>query len=190
MLPLASSTISSKLDPEERLLWSGQPRGGLRFRPQDIFLIPFSLMWGGFAIFWEVMALSTITKAPGPVGIVFPLFGLPFVAVGLYLIFGRFFFDARSRDRTHYGVTDRRILIVSGVFSQQTKSLQLRTLSDITLSERSDGSGSISFGPSHPMAGFFPAGGWPGSRGYLPPSFDMIEDAKIVYDIIRDAQNH
>ena len=189
MIPDASPIINSKLDAGERLLWSGQPRTGIRFRPQDLILIPFSLLWGGFAIFWEVTALTVTSNAQGPVAVIFPLFGLPFVSVGLYLIAGRFFVDARGRARTYYGVTDRRVLIVSGLFSQQTKSLQLRTISDVTLSERSDGSGSITFGATHPMAGFFPAGGWPGSRGYLPPAFDMIEDSKRVYDTIRQAQN-
>jgi hypothetical protein len=36
---------------------------------------------------------------------------------------------------------------------------------------------------------FFPAGGsWPGAGRYAPPGFDMIEQAKEVCDIIRNAQ--
>ena len=182
------TTLTQNLDRGERLLWSGQPRSGIRLRGQDAYLIPFSIMWGGFAIFWEYMALTQASKAPGPVGVVFPLFGLPFVAVGLYLIFGRFFADARSRARTFYGVTSERIIIVSGLFSQQTKSLQLRTLTDVSLTQRSDGSGTITFGPTHIMNSFFPTGSWPGTGRYAPPSFDLIERAKEVYDIIRNAQ--
>src|SRR3954463_10734812 len=105
MFPSSESTLAQHLDSGERLLWSGQPRSGIRLRPQDAYLIPFSLVWGGFAIFWEFMAVTQSSKAPRPVGTVFPLFGLPFVLVGLYMIFGRFFFDARSRERTFYGVT-------------------------------------------------------------------------------------
>ena len=44
------SGIEWELRPElgagERLLWSGQPRGGLRLRPTDAMLVPFSLLWG------------------------------------------------------------------------------------------------------------------------------------------------
>ena len=58
--------------------------------PRDALLIPFSFMWGGFATVWETTALSA--KAPFPVA----LFGLPFVCVGLFMIFGRFLVDRGS----------------------------------------------------------------------------------------------
>ena len=116
------------------------------------------------------------------------LWGIPFVCVGLFFVFGRFFLDAHSRARTTYGVTNERILILSGLFAQQTKSLQLRTLTDVSLIQRGDGSGTITFGPAHYMNAFFPAGAWPSTGRYAPPSFDLIERAKEVYDIICNAQ--
>jgi hypothetical protein len=188
MFQSSDTILTQQLDPSERLLWSGQPRGGIRFRPQDAYIIPFSLLWGGFAFFWEFMAVTQSSKAPGPIAIVFPLFGLPFVFAGLYFIFGRFFFDARSRERTFYGVTDERIIIISGVFFRQIKSLQLRTLTDVSLTERSDGSGTITFGPTNYLNSFLPAGAWPGAGRHASPSFDLIDRAKEVYGIIRRAQ--
>lgn len=186
MFPPASDTVSAYLDPGERLLWSGQPRGGLRFRAQDLFLIPFSLVWGGFAVFWEVIALTAVAHhAPFPVSLIFPLFGLPFVAVGLYMIVGRFFVDARTRARTFYGVTNERLLILSGLFSRQVKSLQIRTLPDVSLSERGDGSGTITFGPANWMG---VSTALPGAGRVMAPSFDFIERARDVYNIIREVQ--
>ena len=173
--------IEHELNSGERLIWSGRPRQGIRLRPADAFVIPFSILWCGFAIFWEA---GVITKgAP----FFFRLWGIPFVLIGLYFVFGRFFVDARMRQRTFYGVTNDRIIIITGLFSRQTKSLQLRTLSDISLSERADGSGIVTFGPQHPMAQRLPSG-WPGASQYAAPSFDLIDQAKEVYNLIRQTQ--
>ncbi|MGD0091429.1 MAG: PH domain-containing protein [Planctomycetota bacterium] len=144
-------------------------------------MIPFSVMWCGFAIFWE----STVVTQGAP--FFFMLWGIPFVLVGLYIVFGRFIVDAGARDRMFYGVTSERIIIVSGFFSRRTKSLNLRTLSDISLTERGNGTGTITFGPTHPMARWAPAG-WPGSGQYAAPAFEMIDRAREIYDLIREAQ--
>ena len=150
----ADSVIQSELQPDERLLWSGQPIRGVRLSAADAFLIPFSILWGGFAIFWE----SVVIAQGRP--LFFALWGIPFVVIGLYLMFGRFWFDAAQRARTFYALTDRRIIIVSGVFSHSTRSLNLRTLSDITLTKKQNGSGTISFGPRNPMFAW-----WGGAAG-------------------------
>lgn len=134
------------------------------------------------------MALIATKNAPGPIGLIFPLFGVPFVLVGLYLIFGRFIVDARARDRTLYGVTNERILILSGLFSQQLKSLQIRTLPEISLTQRADKTGTITFGSSPFMNGFFPGGSWPGAARFAVPSFESIDRVKDVYDLIRKTQ--
>jgi len=183
------AVLSQNLDQGERLLWSGKPLDGVRLRSQDLFLIPFSLMWGGIAIFWEYTAVTHPAKGTGSTGIFFALWGIPFVCIGLYLIFGRFFADAYHRSRTFYGVTNERIIILSGIFSRQVKSLQLGTLSDISLNQGSGDVGTITFGPfQNTMNIFMPSGSWPGAARYAPPSFDLIERPKEVYNIIRQAQ--
>lgn len=185
----AHDILSQNLDLDERLLWSGKPLGGIRLRAQDIFLIPFSLLWGGFAIFWEYSVLTHPSKDAGNTGIFFSLWGIPFVCIGLYFIFGRFFADAYHRSRTFYGITNERIIILSGIFSRQVKSLQLENLSDISLNQMNSDLGTITFGPSPIMTSIFvPAGSWPGTARYTPPSFDLIRNPKEVYNIIRQAQ--
>ena len=133
-------TLRPELGPGEKLLWSGQPRGGLRLRGTDAMMIPFSLLWGGFAVFWELSVVRT--NAP----FFFRLWGVPFVLVGLYIVVGRFFADAYLRSRTMYGLTNQRVIIVAGFTGRQTKSLPLRTLNDLSLNERDDRSGTITFG--------------------------------------------
>jgi len=182
MGPIAELELAPHLDGGESLLWSGRPRQGLVLRPSDAFVIPFSLMWGGFAVFWEASVLER--DAP----LFFVLWGIPFVLVGLYMIGGRFFADARLRGRTFYGLTSSRVIIVSGLFSRRVKSLSLRTLSDVTLSERADRSGTISFGPTTPWSSWAGSMPWPGTSQQQAPAFELIAEARSVYNKIREAQ--
>jgi len=148
-----------------------------------MFTIPFSLMWGGFAFFWE----GSILQSDAP--LFFALWGIPFVLMGMYLIFGRFFVEAKQRACTWYGVTNERIIIVSGLFGRKVKSLNLRTLTDLSFEEARNGEGSISFGCGSPFGNMFGGfTGWPGMEAFLGPRFEMIPNVKMVYEIIRSAQ--
>src|ERR1035437_8167396 len=72
-----------------------------------------------------------------------PRQGIPFVLVVLYLIGDRLYFEAKQRAHTFYAVTNERILIVTGIFNRKVKSLNLRTLSDISLAEGKNDEGTI-----------------------------------------------
>ena len=188
MLQSAEDVIHQFLDPGEQLLWSGQPRGGIRFRWQDWFLIPFSLVWGGGMLFGFGAALVEGVRGLDHT-LLFPgVILIPIAAVVFYVVFGRFIVDAKGRERTYYGVTNERVVIIRGLLRQQIKSLQLRALQEVSMSKRSDGSGTITFGQPPFFGGFAMGGSWPGSGRFAPPSFEMIERAKEVYDIIRNAQ--
>ena len=131
------------LQSDEKLLWTGKPQGGIKFRSIDFFLIPFSIVWCSFAIFWVILA----SKA----SIFFAMFGIPFVLVGLFLVFGRFIVDIKLRENTFYALTNNRIIINSGIFTKTTKSITLNTITTFELEEKSDGSGSILFEQTNPQ---------------------------------------
>lgn len=178
----AREIIQGELEAGEQLLWAGRPLQGIRLRRSDLFMIPFSLLWGGFAFFWE----WTVMQENGP--LVAQLFGLPFVLVGLYMIAGRFFLEAKQREKTFYGISNERLIIASGLCRKRVTSLNLATLSNISLTEESNGSGTITFGPSSLVGPWFGRMPWPGAESFLGPSFDLLEDAKAIYQRIRDAQ--
>lgn len=175
----AQSEIQRELGSGEKLLWSGQPRQGLRLGLSDVIAIPFSLVWCGFAIFWETMAFK------GHTPIFFKLWGVPFVAVGLYMVFGRFLIDARMRSRTYYGVTNERLIIITGAFSRRVRALHLRELPEPTLTERSGGGGLVNFGPQLPFGLNRTANAVSQS---LMPVLDVPERAREAYDAICRAQ--
>ena len=92
MVTNLQNELRQHLNQGESLLWTGTPKKGILFNSGDLFLIPFSIFWCGFAIFWMYGASEG--------GGIFALFGIPFVVIGLYLLFGRFFLEAAQRANT------------------------------------------------------------------------------------------
>lgn len=180
-----SATISAHLIPGERLLWAGRPKQGLLLRSEDIFIIPFSIIWSFIPV--SVM-MSRITTGEGQIGILNVLF----LGFGLYLLMGRFPVDIWLRSRTYYGLTNERAIIVNGLNSSKVRSVDLETLSEINLTERSSGKGTIELGKT--KYGFFGllstrAVPWPGTGQYMTPAFEIITDARRVYDLIIQAHH-
>jgi hypothetical protein len=110
---------------------------------------------------------------------------IPFIAIGVvHLMVGRFLVDIWRRGRTYYAVTPRRILILT---KSSLKSVELRTLSEMSLKESRDGSGSLTFGPrpglSRRKGDFSTLGGAP-----VVPTFEWLPDAVQVHATIRRAQ--
>jgi hypothetical protein len=172
--------IQRQLLVGERVLWSGRPQTGLLFTPADVFLIPFSLLWGGFALYWNV-GVWMLDDASW----FFRLWGLPFLLVGLYITVGRFFHDAMRRRNLHYAVTNERVLVVQGGRNPRITSLDIRKLPTIELNERRDGTGSIRFGEQFMMA-WARYGQWLPSMSFTP-TFLAIPAVRKVYDLVQQA---
>lgn len=174
--------IAGRLQPYlldgERLTWTGRPPTGLILVAQDAFLIPFSLMWGGFAIFWESTALITGASA------FFALWGVPFVLIGLFMIFGRFFADAWVRSRTLYALTNRRALVLRSVAGERFFTTSLD--GSVEVLGRKGERGTLSFG-RRDFGDFLSA-----MRGFsiwMPSLTDRVQFLRIdkVMDVYRMA---
>ncbi len=172
-----------ELKPGERLVWTGRPRQGLMLRPSDWFFIPFSLLWAGLAVFLEYLAFTRGISA------VWGLLGIPFILLGLYLVFGRFFVDQKRRAKAYYAITNERIIILSGLFNQEIKTLEIKNLQEINTTRSSGGWGTITFGPAHPLDWFYYGSSFMEIGRYqLSPAFDNIEAVKTVYLIVKRLQ--
>ena len=172
----------------EQILWTGQPETSVLFTKADIFLVPFSLFWGGFALLWEYLALTSSMKSDevGPIELIFPLFGIPFVLIGLYFIFGRFLYKSWKKKRTWYAVTNKRALVLTNTFGRKLQAVDLKNLSAMNKSIRKDGSGSVTFGNSSWMFSMYENTGMEifGSfNGGGATSFHDIKDVQKVYQI-------
>src|SRR5688500_13371274 len=105
----AQEVMQKELVAEEKLVWTGQPQQGVKFRCLDVLTLPFGLIVPGFAAIWEIMAFS------GPIelsahqtidGVILHGVGILLVLLAVYLLFGRYIFDSRRRAHTFYGITD------------------------------------------------------------------------------------
>lgn len=166
---------------DERVLWEGEPYKGMILRPIEAFLIPFSLLWAGFAVFWNIGVWFTDSHGSD---LPFKLFGLPFLIAGLYITFGRFLLDMRIRSHLHYAVTDRRILIYRQGRNAKSKSVDIKRLPSIELDERSDGYGTIRFGAAMSLLSGQNFGIWQPTFD-ATPQFLRIPSVRSVYQLIQ-----
>jgi len=168
------------LSTNEHVLWHGAPRQGLILRGADALIMPFSLMWSGFAVFWEYSVINS--NAP----LMFRLWGIPFLLMGAHMVAGRLFLEAWQRSKTDYMVTNERIIIRSGIFARSVKSLDLRGMGEFSMTENRKGEGTISFGVSPAGNKFSGLAAWPGDDSVA--RFECVAEARKVYEIIRSAR--
>src|SRR4051794_13692177 len=93
------AALTRELAPGEALLWSGRPDPARMRKQFGIWL--FAVPWTVFALVWTGLALSIWLVGPAAgafrwgFGIAMPLFGIPFVLVGLFML--RMPFAARAK---------------------------------------------------------------------------------------------
>jgi hypothetical protein len=168
------------IDPDERILWQGKPVSRLVFRPSDLVISAFGVFFFCFAVFWMTMA-GWISSGTGPMGYIFPLFGIPFVLVGAYMLFGKYFWDAYRRRRTWYTLTDRRAFIATDIIGNRTlKDYRIEPDSDITLLEEG-GEQTIWFAEVVKR-------GQKGATYTEPVGFELLADGREVYSVMQDVR--
>lgn len=179
----ASAAIQPELVTGESILWTGQPDTSIVFHKDDLYLIPFSLLWGGFAIFWEG-AVAFWGKNTWTFG---AIWGIPFVLVGQYLIWGRFLYAGWKKKRTFYAVTNRRVIVVQNGWRRRMASSYLDSLPTLIKEHSSRGRGTLRFAPQESMwSGRRGWGAWDGMSLDDVPTFRDIRDVDAVYRLVSD----
>jgi hypothetical protein len=129
------------LQPGESIVWMGRPDPRIVFHHDDLYLFPFSLMWGGFTIFWE----RGVSQQNWSFGM---LWGIPFVLIGQFMIWGRFLYARWKKKRILYIVTNKRVITtVDSATSPRVISYPISEVKEVTEELRRDDAGTITFGP-------------------------------------------
>ena len=180
--------LQSELLPGESIAWSGKPNPRIIFHSSDAFLIPFSLLWGGFSIFWE-LGVSGIgfTKDPNP-SYFMMLWGIPFVLAGQYFIWGRFLYAAWKKRRVLYAVTNRRVIVLVKPPQAKMITSYLDNVPTIERTIRPDGTGTLSFGSMPPVWSAGRTGNNTSLDGLFLssgiPIFVDVDDAAAVFSTV------
>lgn len=78
--------------------------------------------------------------------------GIPLVAMGQYLIWGRFHYAAWKKKRTYYAVTDRHVIVVHNYRERKVASAEISALQVLLKEKYSGDIGTIRFFPPPPLA--------------------------------------
>jgi hypothetical protein len=131
----------NELEPGEFIEWSGQPDPVL-FTPASIGVSVFGIPFTAFAVFW-IWSASQFR----PAGFVtpfdlFPLFGIPFVLVGVVMLTMPFW-ARRAALKTIYVITDRRAITIDGLWTRTIRSYPPERLNDLYRRDHRDGTGDV-----------------------------------------------
>ena len=142
--PRFDAALRAQLLPGERVLWSAQPRA----RKQGlVFLIwLFAIPWTVFALFWTWMAATPLRQGQhfgGYIEYGFPLFGLPFILIGLGMLATPFRLLLRAR-RVVYALTDSRVIRLYAGRDTKVESIQIDQVGQIDAQHDADGYGRLS----------------------------------------------
>lgn len=180
------------LEPGETILWQGQPVAGLKWRDMISGRLPIGIVFTVFSLVWMGIASSIVAGIEGPLFLVavFPLAGLPFLAIGLYMLAGHVVWDALVRRGTWYTLTDRTAFVATDILGH--RKLQSCPLAEMEGLELIDAvPGDVLFGTA--VAAF------PGRVAAVRRSkyrlvrsstrragFRRIDDARRVWRLIRE----
>lgn len=124
------------LDEGEHVLWQGRPDPGIEWRQMLSPTSLFGVVFTAFSLFWMGAAAAMIWGTGDTPGIfvLFPLFGLPFLLIGLFMMGGNVVWAAYLRRSTIYSVTTRQVFIARDTGAGRTlEAIRIANITDIAL---------------------------------------------------------
>ncbi len=163
--------LQAELDAGERIAWQGQPKARL-WSAKGLLPLLVALVWLG------IVSTSFLTRG-GPNHHSPPLFFfIPFGLIGL-VVAGQPLLQYFNSGRTHYLITNRRVLIITLGSSKKVLSYYPDRLQSLERRERADGYGDIVIERSA-------ASGYRSSQALQEIGFMNIPDVKNIEGMIRN----
>lgn len=126
--------VEKELDSGERVQWFEQPKPNY-FSSSSMGTFLFAIPWTAFAIFWIVGASQSSSA-------VFPLFGVPFVLIGIAMLSSPLWTYFKAT-KSVYVITNQRAIIFDGGLSFTIRSYSPDQLQNIHRREKKNGLGDI-----------------------------------------------
>ena len=169
--------IKHEMEPGERILWIEQPIPRY-FNAMSIGAFLFAIPWTAFAIFWICGAAGFKFPDFRQGGFnLFPLFGVPFVLIGLGMLSAPLWVY-RKAFKTVYVLTDRRAITLDAGWMTTIRSYSPNQLQNIHRKERRDGTGDVILSQRI----------WSGSEGgqsSMDLGFLNIQNPRMVEQLLR-----
>jgi hypothetical protein len=135
--------LSREMRSGERILWQG--RQIARVASSGFRIYFFAIPWTAFALFWTAMAslgASEMQGETGPLSWAFPLFGVPFILIGLGMLSAPFL-PLFNKSKIVFAVTNQRLIRIRLGRKLATRSVPARQIGHVERSENRDGSGTL-----------------------------------------------
>lgn len=149
-LPPELARLVSAQTAGERHLWIGRPDSA-RILRQGLWSYIFSVPWTVFSLAWISVPISVLlfAKSPDPWGgwgigamMVATLFGMPFVAAGIFMMLAPIKAGRRAR-HTVYVVTDQRLALLTDGKASEVRSIPFAAITGVDLRVRRQGYGDV-----------------------------------------------
>lgn len=143
--------LQDELRDGEVVAWSGMKLA--RIEPKGFGIYLFAIPWTAFALFWTSLAFLFTRGDDGMMSWAFPLFGTPFILIGIGML-ARPFLPFFQRGRILFAVSNQRVLQLSLGSDLTVVSVPASRVGNITRMQSLDGSGSIELTLTRSVEGF------------------------------------
>lgn len=174
------SELQKELTNKETLLWIGKPKQGFILRQSDIVFIPFAIFCFLFLAYFIYKLLEG--------DMLFIILFSPSIIFLFILLGARFIMDGKRRAKTLYGLTENRVIIISGIFSKRVKSININKLEALELYEKDDKSGTVFLDPNDSATAWNEGAMWWFGRK-VTPKLESIPEVRKIYNRLIEMQN-